>query len=461
MQAKQTNTMKNDHKNVSELQDAKITSLLKRYYWPAFTGAIINTLYNIIDRVFIGQGVGAEALSGLTSVFPIMLIIMAFGMLVGMGSGVRISINLGKKNYERAEKVLGNATMLCIVLAIILSITAFKVKEPLLELFGVSNVTSGYAHEYLDIILLGAVFNMTGFALNNIIRAEGNAKIAMYSMLISAGFNLVLDPIFIFGMGMGVKGAALATIISQFFLFVWVLYHFKNKHSVIKLRVKNFIPNFEIIHYIAAIGFAPFAMQLGSSVVQGTSNTQLVNYGGDIAVGAMGVIMSVAMLFLMAIFSLNMATQPIISFNLGANNQKRVKETLLLSLKIATIISTSGFIIVELFPVTIAKVFNNSNIEFIETTQRGLRIFALLFPIVGFQIVVSSYFQAIGIAWKAALLSLLRQGIALIPLLILLPRIAGLNGVWFAFPAADLCSATICFLFLRAELKRLNKLVPA
>lgn len=451
--------MNKDHQNISDLQDIKISKLLRKYFWPAFTGAIINTLYNIVDRIFIGQGVGAEALSGLTSVFPIMLILMAFGMLVGMGSGVRISINLGKKNYKRAEKVLGNATMLCIVLAILLSITAYQVKEPLLTLFGVSEVTSGFATEYLNIILLGSVFGTTGFALNNIIRAEGNAKIAMYSMLISAGFNFVLDPIFIFGLDMGVKGAALATIISQFFLFIWVLYHFRNKHSVIKLKLKNFVPNFEIIHYIAAIGFAPFAMQMASSVVQGTSNTQLVNYGGDIAVGAMGVIMSVAMLFLMAIFSLNMATQPIISFNLGAGNQKRVKETLMLALKLATIISTAGFFIIELFPITIAKMFNNDNLEFINTTQRGLRIFALLFPIIGFQIVLSSYFQSIGIAWKAALLSLLRQVIALIPLLILLPRIAGLDGVWLSFPVADLCSATICFIFLRAELKRLNTLI--
>lgn len=451
--------MRNEHQNVSDLQNTKISILVKKYFWPAFTGAIINTLYNIIDRIFIGQGVGAEALSGLTSVFPIMLIIMAFGMLVGMGSGVRISINLGKKNFERAEKVLGNATMLCITLAIMLSIGAFQVKTPLLSLFGVSELTSKFANEYLDIILLGSVFNMTGFALNNIIRAEGNAKIAMYSMLISAGINLILDPIFIFGLGMGVKGAALATIISQFFLFIWVLYHFKNKHSVIKLRIKNFKPNFEIIHYIATIGFAPFAMQLASSVVQGTSNTQLVNYGGDIAVGAMGVIMSISMLFLMAIFSLNMATQPIISFNLGANNQKRVKDTLMLALKTATVISSFGFIVVELFPITIAKLFNNSNTEFIDTTQRGLRIVAMLFPIVGFQIVVSSYFQAIGVAWKAAILSLLRQVIALIPLLILLPRIAGLDGVWLSFPLADICSATICYIFLRSELKRLNGLI--
>ncbi len=447
------------HQNVSELQDTSISKLVKKYYWPAFTGAIINTLYNIIDRIFIGQGVGAEALSGLTSVFPIMLILMAFGMLIGMGSGVRISINLGKGNLKRAEQVLGNAVMMSIILAIILSAIAFAIKDPILGLFGVSPTTSQYANEYLNIILFGSIFNMTGFAINNVIRAEGNAKIAMYSMLISAGINLILDPIFIFVLDMGVKGAALATVISQFFLFIWVLYHFDNKHSVLKLRLKNFKPNFEIIKYIAAIGFAPFAMQIASSVVQGTANTQLVRYGGDLAVGAMGVIMSVSMLILMSIFSLNMATQPIISFNHGAGNHKRVKETLLLSLKIATLIAIGGCIIVEFFPLAIAKLFNNENTEFIEIAQRGLRIFAIFFPLIGFQIIVSSYFQSIGVAWKAALISLLRQVIVLIPLLMILPNILKLDGVWIAFPLADLLSATACYFFLRNELKRLNALI--
>ena len=451
--------MELEHKNVTELRSTKIGVLLRKYYWPAFTGAIINTLYNVVDRIFIGQGVGAEALSGLSSVFPIMLILMAFGMLIGMGSGVRISINLGKKNLERAEHVLGNAVMLSIVVALILSSIAFAVKIPLLHLFGVSDTTLTYANDYLKIILLGSVFGMTGFAVNNIIRSEGNAKVAMYSMLLSAGINLILDPIFIFVLDMGVKGAALATVISQFALFIWVLYHFFNKHSILKLRVRNFIPNGEIILYIVTVGFAPFAMQLAASVVQGTANSQLIRYGGDLAVGSMGVIMSVVMIFLMAIFSLNMATQPIISFNHGANNHKRVRETLILSLKIATAITVGGFIVVQLFPVAITKVFNNTNTEFINITKRGLHLVTMLYPIIGFQIVISSYFQAIGNAWKAALLSLLRQVIGLIPLLIFLPRYMALDGVWLAFPAADLISSIAAGLFLFYEIKRLNQLI--
>lgn len=451
--------MSKSHQNVNELQNTKTSKLLAKYYWPAFTGAVVHTLYNVVDRIFIGQGVGAEALAGLTSVFPIMLIMMAFGMLVGMGSGVRISINLGKKNYERAERVLGNAVMLCIVLGILIAIGGFVGKGPLLRMFGVLPSTIEYANDYLNIILLGSVFGMTGFAVNNIIRSEGSAKIAMYSMLISAGINLILDPIFIFVLDMGVKGAALATIISQFFLFLWVLYHFINKRSVIKLKIKNFIPNGEIILYIVTIGFAPFAMQLAASVVQATSNTQLVKYGGDLAVGAMGVIMSIAMLFLMAVFALNMASQPIVSFNYGAKNYKRVKEVLVLCLKLSTVISIGGAILVELFPETIAKLFNSDNLEFIAITKRGLQIVMLMFPIIGFQIVVSNYFQAVGNAWKSAFLSMLRQVIALIPILIILPKYYGLDGVWMAFPMADLVSATASIIFLTFEIKRLNKLI--
>ena len=451
--------MTREHQNVTDLRTKKISTLLGKYYWPAFTGAIIHTLYNIVDRIFIGQAVGAEALAGLTSVFPIMLILMAFGMLVGMGSGVRISLNLGKKNVARAEHVLGNALMLCLTFAVILTVAAFAVKTPLLELFGVSSTTMGYANEYLEIILLGSVFNMTGFALNNIIRSEGNARIAMYSMLISAGINLILDPIFIFVFDMGVQGAALATVISQFFLFAWVIYHFINKHSVIKLRWPNFKPNVEIIVYIITIGFAPFAMQLAASVVQGTSNAQLIRYGGDLAVGSMGVIMSVAMLILMAVFSLNMASQPIVSFNYGAKDYKRVKETLMMTLKLSTLIAIGGGIVVELFPGSIAHMFNSDNAEFIAITERGLRLVMIMYPIVGFQIVVSNYFQAVGNAWKSALLSLTRQVISLIPLLFILPRFWDLDGVWLAFPFADTISATACAIFLSFEIKRLNGLI--
>ncbi len=448
-----------EHKNVTDLRTAKISKLLAKYYWPSFAASVIHTLYNIVDRIFIGQGVSAEALAGLSAVFPIMLIFQAFGMMIGMGASVRVSINLGKENHKRAEHVLGNALAMSVIFSIVLGIAAYFFKEPLLGLFGVSASTMEYANEYLDIILMGSIFALGGYSLNSVIRAEGNLKIAMYSMLVSAGLNIILDPIFIFVLDMGVQGAAWATIISQAVLFIWVLYHFNNKHSIIKFHFNNLKPHWEIITYIVTIGFAPFAMQLAASLVQATSNTQLVKYGGDLAVGSMGVVMSVVMLILMSIFALNMANQPIISFNIGANNHGRVKETLFLSLKIATVISTIGCIIVMLFPRAISLMFNTDNQEFISISEHALRIVFITFPIVGFQVVTGNYFQSVGHAGKAAFMSLLRQAISLIPMLLILPRFWNLNGVWLSFAFSDIISATVATFFLLREIKRLNRMI--
>lgn len=443
--------------NLYELEHKSIGSLLWKYFLPAFTGVIINSLYNVIDRIFIGQGVGAYALAGLSIVFPIMLIMMAFGMLIGMGAGVRISINLGKKDLNRAELVLGNAFILIIIVSILVTGIGFLIKTPMLKLFGASEITMGYANDYLNIILLGTLLNMMGFSLNNLIRSEGNAKIAMYSMLISAGTNIILDPIFIFVFKMGVKGAAYATIISMFVLCIWVLYHFNSKKAVIRLRVKNFKVTPEIIKYIIAIGFAPFAMQIAGSFVQGTFNTQLIKYGGDLAVGAMGIINSIIMFLAMTIIAINMGAQPIISFNYGAKLYNRVKETLIISIKAATLISIIGWILVELFPVSIIKIFNSDNTELMLIGERGLRVIFLVFPLVGFQIIVGNYFQSVGNAKISALLSLLRQVLLLIPALFLFPKLWGLDGVWLSGPISDTISAVIVFFFLRHELKTLNR----
>ena len=444
------------HSNINALENDNIRKLLWKYFLPAFAGVIINSLYNIVDRIFIGQGVGALALSGLSAVFPIMLIMMAFGMLVGMGAGVRVSINLGKKDISRAEAVLGNAVFLIILLAAFITVIGFLIKDPMLRLFGTGEETMGYANDYLNIFLFGSIFGMMGFSLNNIIRSEGNAKIAMYSMLISAGTNLILDPVFIFGLDMGVRGAAWATIISQAILCLWVFRHFLGKRSVIHLKLSNIKPRREIIIYIITIGFAPFSMQLAASLVQGTYNTQLIKYGGDLAVGAMGVIISVAMLLLMSIVAVNMAAQPIVGFNVGAKNYKRVKKTLLDSIAAATMISVAGFVVVQLFPRLIIKMFNSDNAELLRIGTHGIRIFLAALPIIGYQVIVGNYFQSIGRAGIATFLSMLRQVIVLIPILLVLPRYYGLSGVWLAAPISDTVSALVVSLFLIFELKRLN-----
>jgi len=451
--------MSKQAQNVKELEFESIPRLLWKYFLPAFAGVIINSLYNIVDRIFIGHGVGAMALSGLSAIFPIMVIMMAFGMLIGMGAGVRVSLNLGKKDFVRAEKVLGNAFVLMVIVALLIMGIGFAIKNPLLSFFGVNNQTFDYANEYLNIILFGSVFNIVGYSLNNLIRSEGSAKVAMISMLISAGLNLILDPIFIFALDMGVAGAAYATILSQFALMVWVIAHFRSKRSVIRLRMRHFRLQKDIIWYIVSIGFAPFSMQMASSLVFGTFNVQLVKYGGDLAVGAMGVIMSVAMLLVMTIIAINMAAQPIIGFNYGAKIYERVKQTLVISLIFATIISIIGFGLSELFPRTIIKAFNNDSPELLDIGTRGLRLFLLALPLVGFQIITGNYFQSTGKAGLSALISLLRQVIVLLPILVILPKYIGLDGVWLAGPIADTVSAIITSFFLMAEIKRLNRAI--
>ncbi|MFA5648638.1 MAG: MATE family efflux transporter, partial [Bacteroidales bacterium] len=421
--------MEAQQNNIMLLADAPIRKVLWKFFVPAFTGVMVNSLYNIVDRIFVGQGVGALALTGLSVVFPIMVIMMAFSMLIGIGAGVRVSIHLGKKQYNLAERVLGNAFILLIIVSIVMSGVGFLIKEPMLRMFGAGPDTVDYANQYLNIILLGVIFNMVGFSLNNIIRSEGNAKIAMYSMLISAGTNIVLDPIFIFALGMGVKGAAIATIISQFILCIWVIWHFRSSKSIIKLKAQYFPIKWGVVVSIISIGFSPFSMQFAASFVHGLFNVQLIEYGGDLAAGAMGIINSIAMLIVMSIIAINMASQPIYGFNYGAGNFTRVKQTLFISLKAAVLISIGGFLVMELFPGFFIKIFNSSDAELLRIGKRGLRIYMMALPIVGFQIIAGNFFQSTGKALISAFISLLRQVIVLIPILLIFPTFWGITGV--------------------------------
>ncbi|WP_075602530.1 MATE family efflux transporter [Saccharicrinis aurantiacus] len=451
--------MSDQQTNVKELEFQSIPKLLWRYFLPAFAGVIINSLYNIVDRIFIGQEVGALALAGLSAVFPIMIIMMAFGMLVGMGAGVRISINLGKKDFNRAEHVLGNAFILMIIVSVIISVLGLALNKPLLGFFGVNSETTAYAREYLHIILGGTVFNILGYGLNNLIRSEGSAKIAMLSMLISAGINIALDYLFIVVLHMGVSGAAYATVISQIALTIWVITHFRSKRSVIRLRTSKMWLKKDIVWYIFTIGFAPFSMQLASSAVFGVYNIQLIKYGGDMAVGALGVIISVAMLMVMTIMSINMAMQPIIGFNHGAKRFDRVHQTLKIAMISATIISGFAWGVVELFPEAIIQLFNDDNAELLAIGTRGLQIFVLFLPIIGFQIIIGNYYQSVGKAGLATLLSMLRQVIFLIPLLFILPKYYGLEGVWACAPLSDALSALVCIIFVIREFNKLSSLI--
>lgn len=449
--------MEKHNKNIQELEGMHIKSLLWKYFLPAFTGVVVNALYNIVDRIFIGRGVDALALSGLSAVFPLMLIIFACGMLVAMGASVRISLNMGKHDFKRAEWVLGNAVTLSVAISILLTIFGYIYREPLLLMFGAGADSLPYALEYFEYILFANIFATIGFVLNNACRAEGNPKTAMYSLFLSAGTNVILDPIFIFGFDMGVKGAAIATVISQFVLCVWVVSHFFSKRSVLKLRLPNLKINTTIVYNIISIGFAPFSMQLAASAVQAVLNNQLIKYGGELAVGAMGIINSIAQLLIMSIIAINMASQPIIGFNFGAGNFARVKETLLTCVKAATFISILGFLLTQLLPGSVVRLFNNDNQQLIDLGVNGLQKFMLALPLIGFQIITGNYYQATGRAGIAAFLSLLRQVIVLIPILYILPPLVGVNGVWLASPLADVISAGITAIFFYKALQNLNK----
>jgi putative MATE family efflux protein len=445
-------------KKTTELAEASIGRLMLKYFVPAFIGVFVNALYNIVDRIFIGQGVGAEALSGISVIFPVMLIMMGFGMLIGIGAGVLVSINLGRRDHQRAEHILGTSFVLMILVSALIMVIGFAIKKPMLQSFGATDETFGYANDYLNIILLGVVFQVVGFSLNNIIRSEGSVKTAMYSMLISAGTNLILDPIFIFGLGMGVKGAAWATVISMFVLCVWVIAHFRSSRSVIKLRREQMVVDWQITKEIIAIGMAPFSMQIAGSFVQGLLNKRLIDFGGDLAVGAMGIINSVATMVIMTIVAINMASQPIIGFNFGAKDGKRVKDTLRYSLIAATIIAVSSFILIEAMPGKLVALFNRDSQELYDLTVRGLRIIILAWPVVGFQVVAGHFFQSVGKAKIAMFLTLLRQVIVLLPLLVVMPGWFGLNGIWAAFPVADAISAMVVSAFLLREWRNLDKL---
>lgn len=437
-------------KNIEELADAKIGRLMLKYFIPAFIGVFLNALYNIVDRIFIGQGVGAEALSGISVIFPVMLIMMGFGMLIGIGTGVLVSINLGKKEFEMAEKTIGTGFSLMVLVSILIMIVTYILKKPILHSFGSTPETFEFANDYLNIILAGTTFTVVGFSLNNVIRSEGNARIAMISMILSSVTNIVLDYIFIFWFDMGVKGAALATIISMFVLMVWVLLHFRGNRSVVKLRNKHIRVDWEIMTEIISIGMAPFSMQIASSFVQGLLNKKLIAFGGDLAAGAMGIINSVLTLFIMAIVAINMASQPIIGFNFGAKSVQRIKESLRISLIAASIIALVAFVVIETFPGAIVKLFNNDSQILYDISVNGIRLVILALPIVGFQVVASNFFQSVGKAKIAIFTTLFRQVILLIPLLFIFPNFWGINGIWLAFPVADAISAlAVSFLLIR------------
>jgi len=446
--------------NEIALREQKIGSLLWKFSLPAIVAMLVNSLYNIIDRIFVGRGVGSIAIAATTVAFPLMLILMAFSMLIGIGATALISIRLGEQKKEEAAVIMANAMTLLILLPLILTVIYLIFADPILILFGASQQVLPYARDFTHIIMLGAFIGSISMGMNNFIRAEGNPRLAMYTQVSGTIINIVLNYVFIFQLGLGIKGSALATLSGQLFSAIWVLSYFTSGRSLVKIRLKNLRLQMPIVSSIIAIGFAPFAMQIANSVQNLILNKTLFFYGGDMALSAIGIIMSSATLLFMPIVGLSQGAQPIIGYNYGARQYDRVKETLKKAIIAGTCIAVTGFLTIHCWPTQIAGLFSDGNVALTHMTAQAMLTFFAMFPVIGFQIICSNYFQAVGKATQSIVLSLSRQVLLFIPLLLILPHFWGIDGVWRTAPIADGLSVLLTATLIYFEMNNIKKMQP-
>jgi putative MATE family efflux protein len=435
----------------------KISKLLIRFSLPAITGMLVSALYNIVDRIFIGNhpDLGANGLAGITIGFPLSLLIMAFAVLFGVGGATLFAIRLGQKRNDEARMVLGNALAMMIIVATVFSTVVSLNLDPILRVFGASDVVLPFAHDYMRIIIVGAMFQMIGLGMNNFVRADGSPRIAMLTMLLGAGLNIALDPLFIYVFNWGMQGAALATVFSQFVSAVWVLMYLFGKRTHNPINLSHLKLSKERVQRIIVLGSPSFSIQLIGSILVTVLNTSLFFYGGDIAVSAIGVINSIHTLMLLPIIGMNQGVQPIVSFNYGAQQLDRVKQAILTAMSIATGIVVFGFIMTRLFAVEMISVFNRDP-DLLSFGTQAMHAWFLALPVIGFQILGANFFQAIGRPKSAMFLTLTRQLILLIPAILIFSSIWGLNGILYAAPFADSLAAMVtAFWFFRA-LKQLK-----
>jgi len=430
-----------------------VGKLLMQYAIPAIIAMTASSLYNITDSIFIGHGVGALAISGLALTFPLMNLAAAFGSLVGVGASTLMSVRLGQKDYDTANKILGNVFILNLVLGLAYTVVVLLFLDPILYFFGASAATLPYAHEYMVVILLGNVVTHMYLGLNAMLRSTGNPQKAMYAMLISVVINVILNPLFIFVFKWGIQGSAFATVISQTLMLIWQINIFSNKKHFIHLKKGTFRLQRKIVFDSLAIGMSPFMMNAASCVIIVIINQRLIQQGGDMAVGAYGIVNRVIFLFVMIVIGVNQGMQPIAGYNFGAGNYGRVTEVLKKTIIMATCIMTIGFFIGEFFSHEVASAFTTDK-TLINIAAEGLRIVVIFFPIVGFQIVTSNFFQSIGMAGKAIFLSLTRQLLFLLPCLYILPQIYGVKGVWYSMPAADLAASVVSLFMLVSQFRK-------
>jgi putative MATE family efflux protein len=440
----------------------RIGKLLKEFSIPAIIGMVVNALYNIVDRIYVGQGVDPLGIAGISVAMPAMMVFMAMSVLIGVGANSLFSIRLGEGRRDEVGRIMGNAFVLLFLLpAIAIAVCFIWLDAIIIHILGASEAVFPYTKTYLQIILYGAIFSAMGPGLNHFIRSDGHPRTSMVTQLIGAGINIILDPIFIFSFGWGIAGAAWATILSQFISFVWVLAYFNSKFTTLRFRPKHMKLEPRLVGTIMAIGFAPCMMQLAMSFVSVMQNHTLSAYGGDIAVSAMGIVFSIMIVFFMPLQGISQGAQPIIGYNYGAKKYDRVKKTYKWAVLSGTIFITAGFILMQVFPRLFISLFSKEDGELMTTAVFCLRVSTMLFPLVAFQVLTSQYFQAIGKPVQSTALSLSRQMLFYLPLLLLLPQFFALNGAFFAIPAADVLSVLLSGILMAFEFKHLNRLQKA
>ena len=438
-----------------ELGTERIRKLLIQYAVPAIIAMTASSLYNMVDSIFIGHGVGPLAISGLALTFPLMNLAAAFGSLVGVGAATLVSMRLGQRDYETAQRVLGNVVVLNCIIGIGFGILALLFLDPILYFFGASEATIGYAREYMVIILLGNVITHLYLGLNSILRAAGHPRKSMYATINTVIINAILDPIFIFWFDWGIRGAAIATVLAQIISLVWQFRILSNRGELLHFRRGIYRLRRKIVRDILAIGMSPFLMNLAACFIVILINKGLKEFGGDLMIGAYGIVNRVLMLFVMIVNGFNQGMQPIVGFNFGARQFGRVTAVYRLTVFCAVCVTTFGFLLGHFFPHWVAGIFTTDE-TLLNVAELGLKTALLAFPIVGFQIISSGFFQYIGKPQKAILLSLTRQLLFLLPLLAILPGIYGAKGVWISLPIADVLSAILAAVLIFFQLRKMK-----
>lgn len=452
--------MTTDKKLLTELSEKPVFSLLLQYAIPAIVAMVASSLYNIVDGIFIGQGVGAGAIMGLAITMPIMNLSAAFGAMVGVGGSTLLSVKLGEKDYNFAAKILGNVITLNCIIGIGLGAVMLLFLDPILRFFGASDYTIPYARDFMVIVLIGNVFTHLFLGLNAMLRSSGKPKKAMKATIMTVIINIALAPLFIFVLHLGICGAALATILSQLIVLLWQFKLFSNPDELIHLRRDTYRLERRIVTGSLSIGLSPFLINLCACIVVIIINKQLVSYGGDVAVGAYGIANRMMFFFVMVVIGINQGMQPIAGFNFGAKHYTRLNQVLKYAITIATGIWIVGFIVCVLLATPVASAFTNDE-ELLKEAAHALRVMNLVVPIIGFQMITIGFFQSIGKAGISIFLSLTRQLLFLVPLLLILPNFFGLEGIWYSVPIADgtaAITAAIVLIYHMRKFKMRGKL---